>query len=227
MPFWFCFVLNAKVETKVPRLLCPRPREKPLRPPPQRVKIIPKMVLVVFLLLCFLWFHLIWIFLSYAKLCVFSGGSSTASTKSATIEMYVGSSTGYNDTMSGETMSSISEKSGSYISEEHHHGSHGGQGHHHRLHHHQQQPQHLMQTTEFDVWPLSMLFLTSLSKSHFSASLYNRKKTYEYPHCPKPSHSRAELTWWTTTRNCLSRQLITRRCLGSLPWPPLSVIVTR
>ena len=68
--------------------------------------------------------------------------------------MYVGSSTGYNDTMSGETMSSISEKSGSYISEEHHHhGSHGGQGHHHRLHHHQQQqqPQHLMQTTEFDV----------------------------------------------------------------------------
>ena len=89
--------------------------------------------------------------------CVFSGGSSTASTKSATIEMYVGSSTGYNDTMSGETMSSISEKSGSYISEEHHHhhvsvGGHGG-GHHHRLHHQQlqQQPQHLMQTTEFDV----------------------------------------------------------------------------
>ena len=85
--------------------------------------------------------------------CVFSGGSSTASTKSATIEMDVGSSTGYNDTMSGETMSSISEKSGSYISEEHHHhghGGHGGQGHHHhRLH--QQQPQHLMQTTEFDV----------------------------------------------------------------------------
>ena len=48
--------------------------------------------------------------------CIFPGGSSTASTKSATIEMYVGSSTGYNDTMSGETMSSISEKSGSYIS---------------------------------------------------------------------------------------------------------------
>ena len=42
------------------------------------------------------------------------GGSSTASTKSATIEMYVGSS--YNDTMSGETLSSISEKSESYIS---------------------------------------------------------------------------------------------------------------
>ena len=89
---------------------------------------------------------------------VFSGGSSTASTKSATIEMYVGSSTGYNDTMSGETMSSISEKSGSYISEEHHHGHHvsvggHGGGHHHRLHHQQlqQQPQHLMQTTEFDV----------------------------------------------------------------------------
>ena len=42
------------------------------------------------------------------------GGSSTASTKSATIEMYVGSS--YNDTMSGETLSSISEKSETYIS---------------------------------------------------------------------------------------------------------------
>ena len=50
------------------------------------------------------------------RLLLFLGGSSTASTKSATIEMYVGSSTGYNDTMSGETMSSISEKSGSYIS---------------------------------------------------------------------------------------------------------------
>ena len=53
---------------------------------------------------------------SKGLICYFSGGSSTASTKSATIEMYVGSSTGYNDTMSGETMSSISEKSGSYIS---------------------------------------------------------------------------------------------------------------
>ena len=52
----------------------------------------------------------------FNKLFLFLGGSSTASTKSATIEMYVGSSTGYNDTMSGETMSSISEKSGSYIS---------------------------------------------------------------------------------------------------------------
>ena len=42
------------------------------------------------------------------------GGSSTASTKSGTIEMYVGNS--YNDTMSGETLSSISEKSESYVS---------------------------------------------------------------------------------------------------------------
>ena len=50
--------------------------------------------------------------------CIFtqllSGGSSTASTKSGTIEMYVGTS--YNDTMSGETLSSISEKSESYVS---------------------------------------------------------------------------------------------------------------
>ena len=85
--------------------------------------------------------------------CCFSGGSSTASTKSATIEMYVGSSTGYNDTMSGETMSSISEKSGSYISDrdhhDHHHPHHHSHGtHRHHVHH---QPPHIMQTTEFDV----------------------------------------------------------------------------
>lgn len=46
-----------------------------------------------------------------------AGGSSSGSTKSATIEMYVGSS--YNETISGETLSSISEKSGSYMSNEH------------------------------------------------------------------------------------------------------------
>lgn len=72
------------------------------------------------------------------------GGSSTASTKSATIEMYVGSS--YNDTMSGETLSSISEKSGSYISSgehdgHHHHGHHHHHHHHHR--HHAQAPPHV------------------------------------------------------------------------------------
>ena len=50
-------------------------------------------------------------------LFVSAGGSSSGSTKSATIEMYVGSS--YNETISGETLSSISEKSGSYISNEH------------------------------------------------------------------------------------------------------------
>ena len=88
------------------------------------------------------------------------GGSSTASTKSATIEMYVGSSTGYNDTMSGETMSSISEKSGSYISDgghdHQHQHQHAHQHHpHHRHHiHHPTQP-HLLHTTavttEFEV----------------------------------------------------------------------------
>ena len=57
------------------------------------------------------------------------GGSSNNSTKSATIEMYVGSS--YNDTISGETMSSVSEKSGSYIS-----GNHLRPHHHHHHHHH-------------------------------------------------------------------------------------------
>ena len=65
--------------------------------------------------------------------------------------MYVGSSTGYNDTMSGETMSSISEKSGSYISDgahDHHHHHHH---HHHRHHmHHPPQP-HLMHTTTATV----------------------------------------------------------------------------
>ena len=125
---------------------------------------------------------------------MFSGGSSTASTKSATIEMYVGSSTGYNDTMSGETMSSISEKSGSYISEEHHHGHHvsvggHGGGHHHRLHHQQlqQQPQHLMQTTEFDVWPFKASAEVKCFLTHYFSY---RKKTYEYPHCLKLSNSR-------------------------------------
>ena len=64
--------------------------------------------------------------------------------------MYVGSSTGYNDTMSGETMSSISEKSGSYISDgvheqQHSHHSHSHQHHHHRGHHIPQP--HLLHTT--------------------------------------------------------------------------------
>ena len=163
--------------------------------------------------------------------CVFSGGSSTASTKSATIEMYVGSSTGYNDTMSGETMSSISEKSGSYISEEHHHhhvsvGGHGG-GHHHRLHHQQlqQQPQHLMQTTEFDVWPFKASAEVKCFLTHYFSY---RKKTYEYPHCLKLSNSRVELISWTTTRNYLSHQQTTQLCQGSLlAWPPPLVIATR
>lgn len=41
------------------------------------------------------------------------GGSSRGSSKSATIEMYVGSS--YNETISGETLSSLSEKSDTYF----------------------------------------------------------------------------------------------------------------
>jgi hypothetical protein len=48
--------------------------------------------------------------------------------------MYVGSS--YNDTMSGETMSSVSEKSGSYISANHLHP------HLHQHHHHHHHPEH-------------------------------------------------------------------------------------
>jgi len=51
--------------------------------------------------------------------------------------------------MSGETMSSISEKSGSYISGSDHHGHHVEHPHHHH-HRHVHQPPHLMQTTEFD-----------------------------------------------------------------------------
>ena len=49
--------------------------------------------------------------------------------------MYVGSS--YNDTMSGETMSSVSEKSGSYIS-----GNHLRPHQHHHHHHHPVHPYH-------------------------------------------------------------------------------------
>jgi len=41
------------------------------------------------------------------------GGSSQGSSKSATIEMYVGSS--YNQTISGDTLSSLSEKSDTYF----------------------------------------------------------------------------------------------------------------
>ena len=107
------------------------------------------------------------IFFDCSRLCVHKnhdifnlGGSSTASTKSATIEMYVGSSTGYNDTMSGETMSSISEKSGSYISEAGNAHDHHQHHHHHHHRHHVHHPQsHLMHntaasavvTTEFEV----------------------------------------------------------------------------
>lgn len=46
-------------------------------------------------------------------------------------------------------MSSISEKSGSYISGSDHHGHHVEHPHHHH-HRHVHQPPHLMQTTEFD-----------------------------------------------------------------------------
>ena len=97
----------------------------------------------------------------------FIGGSSTASTKSATIEMYVGSSTGYNDTMSGETMSSISEKSGSYISDGGAGHDHQHQQHHHHTHHrhhihHPTQP-HLLHTTavttEFEVITFFVSFI--------------------------------------------------------------------
>jgi len=46
---------------------------------------------------------------------IFCSGSASSS-KSATIEMYVGSS--YNETLSGETLSSMSEKSDSYFTTE-------------------------------------------------------------------------------------------------------------
>ena len=101
---------------------------------------------------------------------LFIGGSSTASTKSATIEMYVGSSTGYNDTMSGETMSSISEKSGSYISDGGAGHDHQHQHHHHSTHHrhhihHPTQP-HLLHTTavttEFEVITFFVCYYTIL-----------------------------------------------------------------
>lgn len=70
-----------------------------------------------------------------------TGGSSSGSTKSATIEMYVGSSYGGNDTISGETLSSLSEKSGSYTSSSGNGNGGlvvpGGGGEHHRhMHHH-------------------------------------------------------------------------------------------
>ena len=50
-----------------------------------------------------------------------AGSSSGASSKSATIEMYVGS-TSYNENMSGaaETLSSFSEKSDTYFTADHH-----------------------------------------------------------------------------------------------------------
>ena len=62
---------------------------------------------IIYIYIFLKWFNL-------KKYFIYIGGSSTASTKSGTIEMYVGTS--YNDTMSGETLSSISEKSESYVS---------------------------------------------------------------------------------------------------------------
>ena len=46
-----------------------------------------------------------------------SGGSSRASSKSATIEMYVGSNS-YNETLSGETLESLSDKSDTFFTSE-------------------------------------------------------------------------------------------------------------
>merc|ERR1719221_114762 len=48
------------------------------------------------------------------------GRSSRASSKSATIEMYVGSNS-YNETLSGETLGSLSDKSDTFYTEEHRH----------------------------------------------------------------------------------------------------------
>lgn len=51
----------------------------------------------------------------------FAGGSSRSSSKSATIEMYVGNSSCYNESMSaGETLSSLSDKSEHFFTQEHH-----------------------------------------------------------------------------------------------------------
>lgn len=50
-------------------------------------------------------------FLSFAIRC-YTGVSEQSSSKSATIEMYAPSS--YNETVTGETLSSVSEKSESY-----------------------------------------------------------------------------------------------------------------
>ena len=55
------------------------------------------------------------IFLSFS-----SGRSSRASSKSATIEMYVGSNS-YNETLSGETLGSLSDKSDTFFTSEHRH----------------------------------------------------------------------------------------------------------
>ena len=49
-----------------------------------------------------------------------SGRSSRASSKSATIEMYVGSNS-YNETLSGETLGSLSDKSDTFFTSEHRH----------------------------------------------------------------------------------------------------------
>ena len=70
--------------------------------------------------------------------------------------MYVGSS--YNDTMSGETMSSVSEKSGSYISGNHlhpHHHHHHQHQHTHPVHHYQAHPDEQDEEEEDDDFEVS------------------------------------------------------------------------
>lgn len=55
---------------------------------------------------------------AYIFLFYFSAASEQGSSKSATIEMYAPSS--YNETVTGETLSSISEKSATYSHPENH-----------------------------------------------------------------------------------------------------------
>jgi hypothetical protein len=127
----------------------------------------------------------------HLPLCVLGGSTSGSSTKSATIEMYVGRGNNVvlgNDTISGETLSSLSDKSGgSFISNgdhphsaaaagivHHHHGSSGGSprgGHGHQQHLHNQVRQHRMpddvpreeDEDEFDVSSTTISNLASLS----------------------------------------------------------------
>ena len=100
--------------------------------------------------------------------------------------MYVGSSTGYNDTMSGETMSSISEKSGSYISDGGAGHDHQHQHHHHSTHHrhhihHPTQP-HLLHTTavttEFEVITFFVCYYTSLLQHMYTYVFLGYKNVF-------------------------------------------------